>query len=523
MNKKILLNIHAKKKYLYLLLIIFRHINGIELSVMKNEKSSMDSKNLFKFVTEKNSEFEENEYYNYLPNFKIERCFIVTRNLLTDFNNDEIEEAKNFVRNIKNVYNKNLVGFSFCEKNQDKIDLFLSKFKTLEIEEDVIFKIASFETSTNKIGSNYYKAPIEKKERNIYLLENENICIKNKENVECKMSEENLKIKYTLKKQNNIPYHFYRLKNMGNFLFNNLILDNLIFKIFKINYLIKKLYSYEYIFAGEGIEITMISSDYDDRCSTHSATMASLIIGEKNGYAKKSLLKIMADVECNGTILLSKLLMSLENLEKTDILFLPLYGPESKILDKVINRIALGSIVIVAGGNENDNSCNYSPKGSNVIKVGSVTKNGYISNFSNYGECLTVYTLGEEILGEKGTSYSGALFTGAASVFLSYKRNRSFTTLFNFIKNHSMKTKNMYIFKMPSIDLENNPNTNHFYSIWYIILILIIIFLIIFFILIFLIFDYLYFYFFGNKSNNFRNESTDTESEINRMIRDDIY
>lgn len=251
---------------------------------------------------------------------------------------------------------------------------------------------------------------------------------------------------------------------MGRLFLNNFLLDNLLFRLLRINRLFKILYNYEYEYAGEGIEMTVIDTDYGKRCNAHSEVMASLLVGKRNGFAKNAKLTSIGGIGCDGIISLSKLLATLEKFEGADMLVLPFSGPRSDILDKVLNRIGTSSIIVAAARNDGDVSCNYSPNGSSIIKVGSVNKHGYMSDFTNRGDCNRVYALGESVLGEDGTSYSTALVASAIAVFLSKYPKTNVSGVMRFLENNSFKNSAMdMILKTPFVDLNEGRRNGYTY------------------------------------------------------------
>jgi len=82
----------------------------------------------------------------------------------------------------------------------------------------------------------------------------------------------------------------------------------------------------------------------------------------------------------------------------------PINGSYGKYLDGLFSELkSNGAIIVVAAGNSNQDACNwYYSFSPNVISVGSLDKNFAKSSFSNWGDCVDIYTFGGSIV----TAYS---------------------------------------------------------------------------------------------------------------------
>eukprot|EP00612_Vaucheria_litorea_P000580 CAMPEP_0171459498 /NCGR_PEP_ID=MMETSP0945-20130129/4760_1 /TAXON_ID=109269 /ORGANISM="Vaucheria litorea, Strain CCMP2940" /LENGTH=564 /DNA_ID=CAMNT_0011985533 /DNA_START=95 /DNA_END=1789 /DNA_ORIENTATION=+ len=92
---------------------------------------------------------------------------------------------------------------------------------------------------------------------------------------------------------------------------------------------------------------------------------------------------------------------------KSGVISMSLGGGASTAIDNAVKEASSsGMIVVVAAGNENQNSCNVSPAraggtassgNSKVITVGSTTSSDARSSFSNWGSCTDIFAPGSSI------------------------------------------------------------------------------------------------------------------------------
>lgn len=321
------------------------------------------------------------------------KCYIITTREPADASK-MLNNLGKLPDKIRFAYRKYVTGVSFCTGNHSFVNNLKSSYTGIDIEEDKLFRIGS-----QKSGSYFSRrmpAPQTRKREDgtgSQKITANRTPGKNTPSV--------------VRRQSYVPLHFFRMKNMGNLVFNNYLLDNFIFRITRINHLIKYFYSYSYLYSGENVVITKIDVDGKKQCNRHGNIVSSLLVGSTNGLAKRSSLVNVGGVECDGTIWLSKLLHVLETVNDTDILLLPFSGPHSDVLDASLQKLGQRAIIVSAAGDEGENSCNYSPGGHSIIKVGSVGKNGGVSSFSNRGGCNRIYALGEDIMNDSGTSIAG--------------------------------------------------------------------------------------------------------------------
>lgn len=391
------------------------------------------------------------------PSHQHERCYVINTDMIPVSEVEKvIDQFENHPNSVRFVYKKNILGFAFCTSNSGIIDSIREKYTLVNVEEDKTFRIGSVENdarlrqSTRATDAGTFEGDLDFIGRGH---SKSSTCV-----------EGTVKIGTNGMIQSPVPTHLYRIMNMGNAFLNNYLLDNVIFRMLGISSLIRYFYSHEYFYTGRNVKVTIIDTP---RCNEHRQINSSLITGFENSLAKNSSLRIVEAFSCDGTIKLSKLLDALEKMPRTDILVLPFSGPHSEALNLSLKRVALSTIIVAASGNDSENSCNHSPSGHHMIRVGSVDKHGYISAFSNRGSCTNLYSLGEDVLGRSGTSYSASLVASAAAVFIEKHPGTSYDMVLEHLMSNTMKNEyNCAILKIPRVDPRAETKMEHPYYTW---------------------------------------------------------
>ncbi|KAM0687844.1 hypothetical protein COBT_000911, partial [Conglomerata obtusa] len=209
-------------------------------------------------------------------------------------------------------------------------------------------------------------------------------------------------------------------------------------------------------------------------CKNHGTAVATTIAGKKSGFAKDSKLIVMNVLDCDNKALLSTIIQALSLISQNDkkiILHLPISGPKSQILDFFINKLTQNGVIIVtAAGNASDLACDYSPgSAKNVINVGSLDKNSEISKFSNFGGCIRIYSLGEDIIFEgtsknismNGTSFSSAMIVGAVALYLEKNPLAELNDIWKYlVANADMSNSNFFVQKIPDVKKTRDFSTS---------------------------------------------------------------
>lgn len=118
-------------------------------------------------------------------------------------------------------------------------------------------------------------------------------------------------------------------------------------------------------------------------------------------------------------------------------------------LQRLINKgTSQGMIFVAAAGNENRNVKDSSPANcKNVITVGSVSKNKLKTDFSNHGNLVDVYAMGENITAAyndmipfaslKGTSFSAPIVSGVIGMMKSIKPDLTYEEVDALLKDNA--------------------------------------------------------------------------------------
>lgn len=350
------------------------------------------------------------------------KCFIISTHLDLSPVLDLLK-SKNIV--IEHSFSRHFKGFSFCVDNDTVVEEL--KATIANIEEDKVYRIAS--------------------------------------------------IQYPISK------HLFLINNYLNYVFNNYFYDNVVFRTLQIDRLFRYLLgSYNYYYTGKGSRLYMLDTTVDERnnvvnmsrrsrsCNDHGNTNLDLVINKTKGFAPDSKVIVLDGVECDGTITLSGILKQLDQIHtdgKKVVLMFGVSGPFSQILNDTVDILSKKGIVVISpSGNNHDNACYYSPgssKGS--LTVGSLDKHSNISQFSNFGNCVRVFSLGEGISESSniaGSSFSTATVTGAVLMFLEKYPTASFQKIWEFINSNSYLNGNTHlVFKLPFL---SRDNTSTFYT-----------------------------------------------------------
>ncbi|KAI4189751.1 MAG: hypothetical protein L6R41_001234 [Letrouitia leprolyta] len=163
---------------------------------------------------------------------------------------------------------------------------------------------------------------------------------------------------------------------------------------------------------------TIPNGDVDEDGNGHGTHCSGTIAGKKYGVAKKANIVAVKVLKSNGSGSMSDVVKGVEfaanghvaNVDaakkgnkkgfKGSAANMSLGGGKSPTLDLAVNAaVELGLHFAVAAGNDNANSCNYSPAAAEkAVTVGASTLSDERAYFSNYGACNDIFAPGLNIL-----------------------------------------------------------------------------------------------------------------------------
>jgi cerevisin len=195
---------------------------------------------------------------------------------------------------------------------------------------------------------------------------------------------------------------------------------------------------------------TIPTDDEDVDGNGHGTHCSGTIAGKKYGVAKKANVYAVKVLKSNGSGSMSDVVQGVEwaatqHIKKVkdakagkakgfkgSAANMSLGGGKSVTLDKAVNAaVDAGIHFAVAAGNDNADSCNYSPAAAEkAVTVGASTLADERAYFSNYGKCNDIFAPGLNILstwiGSKyavntisGTSMASPHIAGLLAYFLS--------------------------------------------------------------------------------------------------------
>lgn len=181
---------------------------------------------------------------------------------------------------------------------------------------------------------------------------------------------------------------------------------------------------------------TIPANDEDEDGNGHGTHCSGTIAGKKYGVAKKANVYAVKVLKSNGSGTMSDVIKGVEwaalsHSEKVELAKkgkgkkgfkgstanMSLGGGKTAALNLAVNAaVDLGLHFAVAAGNDNSDSCNYSPASAEkAVTVGASTLADERAYFSNYGKCNDIFAPGLNILSTwRGSKYATNTISGTS-------------------------------------------------------------------------------------------------------------
>ncbi|WP_405006978.1 S8 family peptidase [Kitasatospora purpeofusca] len=169
-------------------------------------------------------------------------------------------------------------------------------------------------------------------------------------------------------------------------------------------------------------------------CNGGGTHVAGIVGGKTYGVARKVNLVSVRVVGCDGQGTNEQIIAGLDwvaaNAKKPAVANISVGGDRNEALDKAADALSnAGVLPVVSGGNGARDACESSPAAAKrVITVGATNKRDEETDFSNYGQCVSLYAPGGDItsaqlgggsISKSGTAMAAPHVTGTVALYLA--------------------------------------------------------------------------------------------------------
>lgn len=179
-------------------------------------------------------------------------------------------------------------------------------------------------------------------------------------------------------------------------------------------------------------------------CQGHGTHVAGTAAGTRYGVAKKATIVPVRVLGCTGSGSWSGFITAMDWIIANHpagtpgVMNASLGGGKYQLVNDAVQKLfAAGITPVVAAGNNNADSCAYSPSSTpNAITVGASTNTDGRASFSNFGDCVDVFAPGVNIVSNShldsstprslnGTSMASPHVAGLAALYLGQNKSAS--------------------------------------------------------------------------------------------------